>query len=451
MIEEIGSPELSDDFLALAFAAQHEDDLRFVPVWGKWLRWDDTRWKEDTTLAAFDLVRKVVREHAVELVESGCDSRNGPKNLASAKTVAAVEKLARADQHLARATHIWDRDPWLLNTPGGVVDLRTGSTQPHDRNLHMTKITAVAPSSDCHRWLEFLDQITVGNDGLAAFLQRIAGYSLTGITREQAMFVGYGTGGNGKSVFLNALTSVCGNYAVTAPAETFLVSRNERHPTDIAMLRGARFVTAQEIEDGQQWAEAKIKTLTGGDPISTRFMRQDFFTYVPEFKLFVAGNHKPSLRTVDPAIRRRLHLIPFTVKIPDAEQDRELTEKLKAEWPGILQWAIDGCLDWQQNGLNPPPCVTAATEEYLEAEDAVKEWLEDCCTVRADLTASKTDVRDSWAKWCQRTGHPVGGRNELTDKLHRHGFMSDKWTGGKRIFRGFAINGRDLSDRYRNR
>jgi putative DNA primase/helicase len=442
MTEEFDSPELSDDYLALVFAAQHEQDLRFVPVWGKWLRWDGTRWKEDTTLAAFDLARKVVRVHAIDLAERGCNNPNAPKNLASAKTVAAVEKLARADQHLACATDIWDRDPWLLNTPGGVADLRTGDTRPHDRSLHMRKITTVAPGGDCPRWLEFLDKITAGNDGLAAFLQRIAGYSLTGITHEHAMFFGYGTGGNGKGVFLNTLTGIWGDYAAVAPAETFLVSRSERHPTDVAMLRGVRFVTAQEIEDGQQWAESKIKSLTGGDPITARFMRQDFFTYVPEFKLFVAGNHKPSLRTVDPAVRRRLNLLPFTVQIPNAEQDRELPEKLKLEWPGILQWAISGCLDWQQNGLQPPPCVMSATEKYLEAEDAVLAWLEDCCAIRADLTASKADVRDSWSKWCQRNGQDIGGRNELTDKLHRHGFEEGRVHGGKRIFRGFAINGK---------
>jgi len=391
----------------------------------------------------------VVRDHAVELAQT--TNSTAAVRLASAKTVAAVERLARADQILARATDIWDRDPWLLNTPGGIVDLRTGVRGPHDRDLHMTKITAVAPGGDCPRWLEFLARITAGNDGLDAFLQRIAGYSLTGITREHSMFFGYGTGGNGKGVFLNTLTGIWGDYAAVAPAETFLVSKSERHPTDIAGLRGARFVTAQEIEDGQQWAESKIKALTGGDPISARFMRQDFFTFVPEFKLFVAGNHKPSLRTVDPAIRRRLNLVPFMAEIPLAEQDPELPGKLKGEWPGILQWAIRGCTDWHQGGLEAPLCVTAATEQYLEAEDAVLAWLEDCCTVQVGFTVAKADVRDSWSTWCQRTGQIVGGRNELTDKLVQRGFASDKITGGKRIFRGFNLLREDQSERYWNR
>jgi putative DNA primase/helicase len=445
---EIISPELSEDFLALNFTAQYGHDLRFVPVWGKWLRWDGTRWKEDTTLAAFDLARQVVRRHAVEFAQM--TNGDGPVKLASAKTVGAVERLARSDQLLARTTDIWDRDPWLLNAPAGVVDLRTSAMQPHDRNLHMTKITAVSPGGDCPLWLRFLDQITAGNDGLAAFLQRFAGYSLTGITREHAMCFAHGTGGNGKGVYINTLTGIWGDYAAVAPAESFLVSRSERHPTDVAGLRGARFVTAQEIEEGQQWAENKIKALTGGDPIPARFMRQDFFTYVPEFKLFIAGNHKPSLRTVDPAVRRRFNLVPFTVQIPEAEQDKELPEKLKTEWPGILRWAIEGCVEWQRIGLAPPPCVTEATEKYLAAEDAVAAWLEDCCTIQTSFVVSKADVRDSWSKWCQQTNQTVGGRNELTEKLEQKGFKGDKGTGGKRIFRGFDLVREDLSDRYWN-
>jgi putative DNA primase/helicase len=443
---DIVSPDRSEDFIALAFTSTYAATLRSVPAWGKWMRWDGARWKEDNTLMAFDLARQIVRQHAVEM--NGMDQA---AKLASARTVAAVEKLARADQKLACPPDIWDQHPTILNHPGGMVDLRTAETRPHDRGFYITKITAAAPGGDCPLWRKFLARITDGQDGLAAFLQRIAGYSLTGITREHAMFFGYGNGGNGKGVFLNTLRGVWGDYAGVAPAETFLVSHNERHPTDVAGLRGARLVIAQEIEEGQQWAEAKIKRLTGGDPVSARFMQQNFFEYVPEFKLFVAGNHKPSLRTVDPAIRRRLNLIPFTAQIPETEQDMELTDKLKSEWPGILQWAIDGCTEWHRSGLAPPPCVTTATEQYLEAEDSVQAWLDDCCTIGANLTAAKADVRNSWAKWCERTKTPPGGRNELTDKLEQKGFEEGRSHGGKRVFRGFALQAEDQSERYWNR
>ena len=207
----------------------------------------------------------------------------------------------------------------------------------------------------------------------------MTGYCLTGSTREHALFFLHGSGANGKSVFLTTISGVLGEYATTAPIETFTASNQERHPTDLAMLRGARLVAVTETEEGRRWAEAKIKQLTGGDRISARFMRQDFFQFTPGFKFVIAGNHKPSLRSVDEAIRRRLHLVFFAVTIPEDERDPELAEKLKAEWPGILLWAIDGCHLWAEQGLDPPDSVRAATDAYLEAEDAVTTWIDDCC------------------------------------------------------------------------
>ena len=191
------------------------------------------------------------------------------------------------------------------------------------------------PSGDCPRWLQFLDEITGGNVELQQFLQRIAGYSLTGSTREHALFFAYGTGGNGKGVFLNTLSAILADYAAVAPMEAFIATQGERHPTDLAGLRGARLVTSQETEEGRRWAESKIKALTGGDPITARFMRQDFFTYPPTFKLVIAGNHKPALRGVDEAIRRRFHLVP--VHRHDRQTRTAIFPKsCKPEWPGIL-------------------------------------------------------------------------------------------------------------------
>jgi putative DNA primase/helicase len=230
----------------------------------------------------------------------------------------------------------WDFDPWLLNTPAGVVDLRTGMIGPHNPNHYMTKITAVAPAGDCPLWHKILARITGGNTELQDFLMRVMGYCLTGITREHALFFGYGTGANGKGTFLNTMTAILAGYAAVAPMETFTATPTDRHPTDLAMLRGARLVTAQETEEGRRWAESRIKAMTGGDPISARFMRQDFFTFLPLFKLFIAGNHKPGLRGVDEAMRRRLNLIPFTVTISVADRDVQLADKLKPEMPGIL-------------------------------------------------------------------------------------------------------------------
>ena len=202
-------------------------------------------------------------------------------------------------------------------------------------------------------------------------MQRVIGSCKTGSTREHALFFLYGTGANGKSVFLSMISVLLGDYAKTASTSSFTASTTEQHPTDLAGLRGARFVTAIETEDGARWAESKIKSLTGGDKIAARFMRCDFFEFFPEFKLVIAGNHKPALRSVDEAIRRRLHFIPFTVTIPQNKRDPRLGEKLRAELPGILAWAIEGCLAWQREGLNPPLLVREATADYLAAEDAI--------------------------------------------------------------------------------
>ena len=197
------------------------------------------------------------------------------------------------------------------------------------------------------------------------------GYCITGSTREHGLFFFYGTGANGKSVLLNTVSGILGDYHRTAPIETFTASSVDRHPTELAGLQGRRLVTAIETEEGRRWAESRIKALTGGDKISARFMRADFFEYTPAFKLVIAGNHKPGLRSVDEAIRRRFHLIPFTVTIPEEKRDPDLFEKLSKEWPGILDWMINGAMHWQESGLRPPEAVTAATKAYLEAEDAL--------------------------------------------------------------------------------
>src|SRR5262249_1446093 len=226
---------------------------------------------------------------------------------------------------------------WELNTPSGIVDLRTGEIRKHARLAYMTKITGAAPDASCPTpyWRAFLNRVTGDKQELVEYLQRMAGYTLTGLTSEHALFFIYGLGANGKTTFLNAMIKAAGDYHMTAPIETFTASNHDRHPTELAALQGARIVTAVETEEGRRWAESGIKALTGGDRISARFMRQDFFEYTPQFKLIVAGNHKPGLRSVDEAIRRRFNLIPFTVTIPPEERDEALPEKLKAELPRI--------------------------------------------------------------------------------------------------------------------
>ena len=419
-------PAFSDDALALRFANQHADDLRFVAKWGQWFSWTLAHWRADDTLDAYDKVRATCREVAL-----GCNKGRIATAIASAKTVASVERLAKADRRLAATVDQWDADPWLLNTPDGVVDLRTGQMRAHQATDYMTKITAVGPRGYCPTFIAFLNRITGGDADLVAYHQRVFGYALTGDIREHALFFGHGTGSNGKSVELLTIAGILNTYHRTAPIETFTASNTDRHPTDLAMLQGARLVTANETEEGRRWAESRVKQLTGGDPVSARFMRQDFFEFRPTFKLFIAGNVKPGLRRVDEAIRRRFHLIPFAVTIPEAERDKQLAEKLKAEWPGILAWLIEGCLKWQSVGLEPPMAVVDATAKYLEQEDTVAAWIDERCERDPAAWASSTALFGSWTAWAVAAGEYAGGSKAFSQGLETRGFSRLKRSTGQ--------------------
>lgn len=415
------APAFSDEALALQFADRHSGDLRFVAAWNRWLFWDGYHWQFEETLRAWDFARQVCREAATQ-----CNKAKTASAIASAKTVYAVERLARSDRRLAATIDQWDSDPWQLNTPSGVVDLTNGQARPHIPEDYITKITAVGPQGDCPRFLAFLERITGGDNELIAYVQRVLGYGLTGLTREHALFFGYGTGANGKSVLLSTVAGILDEYHRTAPIETFTASNGDRHPTDLASLRGARLVTATETEEGRRWAESRIKQLTGGDTVAARFMRQDFFEYRPAFKLIIAGNHKPSLRSVDEAIRRRFHLIPFAVTIPPEERDADLAEKLKTEWPGILQWLIEGCLEWQTEGLRPPKAVQEATEAYLSAEDSLAAWIDDRCERSASAWASSSALFASWSVWANAAGENPGNSKRFAQALESRGFMPSR-------------------------
>jgi putative DNA primase/helicase len=424
--------EYSEDWLALALVNTYANDWRYVPRWGMWMHFRGGRWVQDEKCRTLTYARKVCRAAANE----------GDKSLGKSATVAAVERLARIDERMATAVDEWDRDPWLLNTPDGTVDLRTGTLRPHKRGEYITKITAAAPKDmDCPLFMAFLRKITNGDEELIGFHLRSLGYAMTGLTKEHALFFWYGTGGNGKSVLLNTVTSILNEYHTSASMETFVESRfGDRHPTELAALRGAHMVTATETEKGRNWAENKIKALTGGDPITARFMRQDFFTYMPHFTLVIAGNHKPSLRSVDQAIRRRLYLVPFTVNIPMAEQDKDMFEKLKAEWSGILHLLIQGSLERQRIGLAAPKVVTDATEEYLASEDTITVWIEDRCVVDAKYSEKVGDLFSSYSDWAQKAGEKWGSQKDFKQALDKTGLVRFQRTKRGSEYFGLRIN-----------
>jgi putative DNA primase/helicase len=407
--------DLTEDGVALAFLNRFKDLLRYCHHTGAWYQWNGSIWRREETKLAFSWARLVCREIARE----GDAEDKLKATLARAATAAAVERFAQSDRAFAVTSEIWDRDLWLLGTPGGTVDLRTGMRQPARPGDYITKATAVVPGlqMECPTWKAFLKQATAGDAALIRFLQQWCGYCLTGITREHALLFIYGPGGNGKSVFLNTVAAILGDYCRTAPMDTFTAAPGDRHPTDLAMLRGARLVTATETEEGRAWAEARIKQMTGGDPVSARFMRQDFFTFTPQFKLTITGNHKPVLRNVDDGARRRFNIVPFLHK--PAQPDRQLEDKLREEWPGILGWMIDGCLDWQNNGLVRPKVVVDATAEYFAAQDLLGQWLADRCQAKAMSEASSSALYRDWSGWAKARGEEPGTNKSFSAALER--------------------------------
>ena len=422
-----------EEALTLAFSARHAEDLRYCEVFGRWFEWDDARWREDGKRKVFTHARRLCRETSAGILAESRGETAAAKiatTVASARTVAAVVNLARADARHATAPEDWDADPWALNTPAGIVDLRSGRLLPHDRTALCSKITAVAPAeADCPRWQRFLDEVTGGDTELQAFLARVAGYGLSGSTREHALFFLYGTGANGKGTFLNTLTAIIGDYARVAGMETFTESHSDRHPTELAMLRGARIVTAQETEEGRRWAESRIKALTGGDPITARFMRQDFFTYTPQFKLLIAGNHKPGLRNIDEAIRRRFHLLPFTVRIPPERRDAAAVREAQGGMAGDPGVGHPRLPRMAGGRLRPPAAVREATAEYFDDEDSFGRWLDECCA--GDVRAHETtrELYAAWSAWAQRSGLSAGSEPKFRSALKARGFAAKREPG----------------------
>lgn len=413
------SPAYSDDAMALAFSARHTGQLLYVPAWASWLRWDGCRWLRDDTLHVFDLVRALCRDMAAQAEANEKDGESIARGLTSAGTIAAVERLARSDARHARRAEAFDADPWALNTPGGVLDLRTGKMRPHRKEDLFTKATTVVPSrSSRRRWVRFLLEITHGDRAMVRYLQRFIGYTLTGAIEEHAFAFLCGPGGNGKSVLLATVAAMLGDYATTAMADVFTAGKNDQHPTHLASLRGARLVAVTETEEGRPWAESRIKALTGGDRISARVMRGDPFEFSPVFKLWIAGNHRPVLRNPDPAMRRRLHLMPLTF-VP-AKPDLKLTEALRAELPGILDWAVEGCLAWQRIGLQPPKVVTEATDSYFEEQDSLASWVAERCERRPLAETSSRAMFADWKRWTAERGEEAGTEKRFAEGMQRH-------------------------------
>jgi P4 family phage/plasmid primase-like protien len=421
-IASVESPiALSDDDLAKRFSLRYAGKFLYCEELGRWYQWTGAHWEYDTTRAVYDAARESSRldlADALTIDLTSSQRRALRTRLGSAATIHSIVRLASADRrHAVRVSEL-DADRWLLNTPGGIVDLRTGVIRSHDPAFRMTKITAAAPAAECPEFLRSLER-SIPDAEVREFFRRFAGSSMTGIVADHKTLVMFGSGANGKSLITNAIRHALGDYAVTLQSEVLMESHHDRHPTEIAVLRGARLALCSEVDSGRRWNEARLKRLSGGDPITARVIAGDPFEFQPTHKFVVVVNSKPGLRTIDEATRRRILLLEFGVTIPEAERDPDLPEKLKTEAAGILGWMLTGCLAWRAGGLQPPSVVVDATNTYLEREDVISEWLRERCRSVGQSTLSA--LHASYRTWAEANGLPVIGRNTFGDQLEVRG------------------------------
>jgi P4 family phage/plasmid primase-like protien len=444
----VGDPQpprfnLTDLGNAERFVAHHGEAVRYCYPWRKWLVWTGARWERDEAGRVYRLAKETVRSIYREASDEEDEARR--KALAKHARASESETRIRAMVELAKpeipvSPSELDADPWLLNCENGTIDLRAGELSEHRREDLITKLIptthdqeATAPTFEV-----FLERI-LPSEPVRRFVQRAVGYAATGIVSEEILPILHGVGANGKSTLINACMEALGDYAIQAAPDLLLAKRGS-HPTELADLFGARFVASVEVDEGRRLAESLVKQLTGRDPIKARRMREDFWQFDPTHTVFLATNHRPEVRGTDHAIWRRIRLVPFTVTIPRAEQDKALPEKLRAELPGILRWIVEGCLAWQREGLGDPDEVAAATGQYREDMDILAAFIADRCVVHPSTSAGATPLYNAYKEWCEEHGETKEKQTKFGLRLRERGFRDDRDSKTRRkIWRGIGL------------
>ena len=420
--------------------------IRYCHNRGKWLLYDGTRWAWDERgeiyWLAKETIRTIYREAGdaanprtrVKIAEHAKRSEADPR-------IKAMVSQAKSEPTIPVKLEDFDADPMKFNVRNGTIDLLTGSLLPHDPSDLITRLAPVTFDQEATSitWYIFLSRIMNGNKDLLRFLQRFFGYALTGKVAEQCLLLAYGTGSNGKSTLIETIRKILGDYAATSDFQTFAVRKNETVNNDLARLIGARLVTAAEGNDGLRFDEGIIKRVTGGDTITTRFLYNEYFEYQPQFKLILGTNHKPRIRGTDHSIWRRMRLLPFTVTIPDEEQDKSLAEKLLVDSPGILNWILRGCSVWQQDGLGLPEEVKNATAEYRSDEDMLSGFIADRCIVVKTAKETASDLYKAHKEWAEGAGERPVSKITLGKRLAERGFEQDRGSRGVRGWRGIRL------------
>lgn len=433
------------------FIREHGADVRFVSEYKQFLTWKEDHWEIDHGVDVMARALSTVRNIHDE-AEKEQDDKLRKQMLswsvasANAGKLESMIKLARSRREILVMQDSLDNDPWLMGVQNGVLDLRSGSLCEARREDMITAQAGAAyvPGAKCPTFESFMDRIFDGNIELIEFVQRAFGYSLTGKTGEQCLFFAYGGGANGKSTLFHIIGKVLGDYGKAIAADMLVDRQVGAQTNDLARLRGARFVSTVEVEEGKRMAEAVVKQVTGGERITARFLYGEFFEYPPTFKLWLAANHKPIIRGTDSAIWRRIRLVPFSITIPEKDRDPELPLKLESELPGIFNWAVDGCLDWQKQRLNPPKEVLAVTASYRNEMDVLGAWLEECCVRDEHKSASASALYENHRRWAEVNGEWAMPQSRFKVKMEERGFTRKRSATGI-LYVGVGIVAREYS------
>ena len=432
--------ELTDLGNSKRFITQCGHLCRYVYHFREWYVWNGLVWEKDQNGGIMRLAKNVVENMTAE-------SRSGPQELVQhakkSESFAAIKNMVQlAKSELYIDPSDLDRHHWLFNVTNGTIDLRTGQLMAAKQEHLMTQQATIEHREDAKavRWMDFLQQIMNGNEELIKFIQRAAGYSLTGSVSEQVIFFLYGDGQNGKSTFLSILSAMMGSYARTLLARSLMVKKYDGINNDIAALKGARLVVTSEGEQDQYLAEALIKQLTGGDQRKARFLFGEYFEYEPTDKIWFMTNHKPVIKGRDAGIWRRILLIPFAVAIAAEDQDKQLKEKLMNELPGILNWAIEGCLEYQRHGLNPPQGILAASKAYMAEMDLVNQFVEETCEVEAGSKVRLKELYGRYIEWSKIRGTHILGCKKFQQELKVHGYNYRNSTGNQVYVFGLRLS-----------
>lgn len=404
------------------------ENVRYCYTEKKWYFYNSMRWSVDNLGVILRMADKCVEAMKAEAKlylqadeESGGDMAKAfEKHMKSSRSNKSKKAmLSEVEHHIPILPIQMDRYKMALNTPSGIINLKNGDVKAHNPEYYFTKITSVdcAEAADCPRWLAFLDDIFAGDKDLIRYIQKAVGYSLTGSTAEQCAFFLYGTGRNGKSTFIDVIRDVFGDYAANIQPETIMVKSSQSNAinSDIARLKGARLVTSVEPNEGVRLNEGLLKQLTGDDTVTARKLYSEEFEFKPEFKLWMATNHKPIIRGTDTGIWRRIHMIPFNVQISEDKVDKNLTHKLKAEMTGIFKWCIDGCLMWQREGLQMPAAVLKSVREYRREMDVISAFIEDKCTLEGTVQASM--LYAAYASWADSNNEYCMSNTKFSTEL----------------------------------